>query len=83
MDHANAEVVQFIREPKGIRVEAIGSEQLGTDGDDLRIHLEMLYSMRSGVCKSGSQARAGTSELLGRFAGITYARLADGASAYE
>ena len=81
--HANAQAVQFIREEKGIRVQAIRSKKFRTDSDDLRIHLEMLYSMRSGMRKSGSQARAGTSELLGRFAGITYARLADGASAYE
>ena len=54
VEHANAEAVEFTGEPKGIRVQAKGSEKFGTDSYDLRIHLEMLYSMTSGMRKSGS-----------------------------
>ena len=54
VDYADAEVVEFIGEPQGIRVQAIGSEQFRTDSNDLRIHLEMLYSMSREVRKSAS-----------------------------
>ena len=55
--HTNAEAIEFTSKPKGIRVQAIGSKKFGTDSYDLRIHLEMLYSMNSGVRKSGTTTR--------------------------
>ncbi len=39
VDDANADFVEFVGEPERIGIETIGSEQLGTDGNDLRIHL--------------------------------------------
>ena len=36
--HFDAERVQFIGEKKRVRVQALGREKLGADGDDFRIH---------------------------------------------
>src|SRR5271170_7193389 len=60
VDDADADLVELVGEPEGISVEAIGREQFGTDRNDLRIHLQMLYSMRSGVCKSGGSMGSGS-----------------------
>src|SRR5277367_123536 len=60
VDYADADLVELVSEPEGISVEAIGREQFGTDRNDLRIHLQMLYSMRSGVCKSGGSMGSGS-----------------------